>query len=83
MRELTTDRPGAHKTVPLPPDAAWMTAKQLMAHFGGVSQMWLWRKIETDPDFPRPVFIGRFRYFRVDEVEAYDRVLRERGQAAA
>lgn len=49
----------------------------------GISDMSLWRWIR-DPSlaFPRPVYIGRYRYFVRSELEAWERALpRERIEA--
>lgn len=46
-----------------------ISAPRLRAEiFGGVSDMWLWRKL-NDPElnFPRPIHIAKRRYF--DEAE--------------
>jgi predicted DNA-binding transcriptional regulator AlpA len=44
---------------------------------GGVSDMWLWRRLDTDPSFPRPVYISKRRFWReasiVDWLEAQER----------
>jgi hypothetical protein len=80
---MTTPRVklGPHKPQPVPPAATLMTAKQLRERYGNRSKMWLGRRIESDPTFPRPVYIGRYRFFKVEEVEAYDASLS--GQRAA
>jgi hypothetical protein len=64
---------GPHKPVPVPPDAVWISTNQVLARYGGRSQMWLWRKIQNEPTFPRPAYFGRMQFFRVDELEAYER----------
>lgn len=38
---------------------------------GGVSDMWVWRRLNSDPTFPRPVYIGRRRFWREAEVIAW------------
>lgn len=40
--------------------------------FDGASDMWLWRKLK-DPDlnFPRPVYIGKRRFFDEAEISAW------------
>ncbi len=43
--------------------------------FGGVSQMWVNRRLKDDPLFPQPVYISKRRFFRVDELDAYERAL--------
>jgi predicted DNA-binding transcriptional regulator AlpA len=43
----------------------------LLAKLGGISRMTLDRKIASDPTFPKPVYMGRQRFFDVDAVEAW------------
>jgi hypothetical protein len=45
----------------------------VLDRFGGRSEMWLVRKLKTDKDFPRPAYSGRLRFFRLDELEKYER----------
>lgn len=49
----------------------------------GVSSMTGWRWLQReDMKFPRPIYIGRFRYFRLSELEEWERQLpREMGAA--
>jgi hypothetical protein len=68
-------RLGPREPTIAPPDAKWITSKQLGRRYGGKSSMWIWRKVKTDPDFPRPIYDGRLQLFSVEEVENYDRVL--------
>jgi predicted DNA-binding transcriptional regulator AlpA len=56
-----------------PPDAAFIDASQLLARFGGRSHMWLVRLLVRDPTFPRPVKIGKLRFFRIDDLTAWER----------
>src|ERR1700676_4488779 len=60
---------------PLPPDAKWATSLQVRARYGGTSDMWLYRKLQHDPDFPRPSYNGPLKMFSVAELEAYDKKL--------
>lgn len=75
-----------HKTcqraaVPLPAEAAYMNAKQYCDRLGGISFMTLARTIKRDPEFPRPVYFGRLRYFKVRDVEAYEHLCEVRSAA--
>jgi predicted DNA-binding transcriptional regulator AlpA len=50
-----------------------MTEKRIQAAAlrtlcGGVSDMWLWRRLCNDPTFPRPVYIGGRRFWKEAEV---------------
>lgn len=48
--------------------------KTLRARYGGRSHMWVERKLESDPTFPRPrKFGGRLRLWDVDELVAWER----------
>ena len=39
---------------------------------GGVSDMWLWRKLnDPNSDFPRPVYIGGRRFWKEAEIIAW------------
>ncbi|PKQ00922.1 MAG: transcriptional regulator [Alphaproteobacteria bacterium HGW-Alphaproteobacteria-13] len=50
----------------------YLSSRQLKAALGGVSDMSIWRW-QTDPSngFPKPVRIGRRRFWRADEVERW------------
>jgi predicted DNA-binding transcriptional regulator AlpA len=63
---------GPRPAKPVPADAIWLTSNQVCARYGGKSQMWLWRKIKRNPDFPKPVYFGRMMMFLVAELDAYD-----------
>jgi hypothetical protein len=63
---------GPHKKVPLPIGAKWATPIQVCDRYGGKSDMWLWRKIKDDPNFPKPFYMGRRRLFLVAALDAYD-----------
>lgn len=43
----------------------------LQNFFGGVSRMWLHRRLRGDAQFPKPVWIGGERFFRLEELEQY------------
>ena len=57
----------------IPADALWITSNQVRARYGGKSDMWLWRKIKHDPDFPKPTYDGRLMQFSVPALDDYDR----------
>lgn len=60
----------------------FLTAQQVRARFGGVSRMWLHRRLEKD-GFPQPVlFGGRFRHFRLIDIEKWEAAMIQRGLAA-
>jgi hypothetical protein len=52
-----------------PDDASelWPTA-QVRKYLGGVSHMFIQRRLGDDPDFPAPIFIAKRRYWRSDAI---------------
>jgi predicted DNA-binding transcriptional regulator AlpA len=54
-------------------DKRYLTAAQLRERYGGRSEMWIERIMQRDAKFPRPIRIGRFRFWAVDEIEAFER----------
>ena len=49
-----------------------LTAKAVMARFGGITTMTLWRWLKDENlTFPRPIYIGRRRYFQEADVEGF------------
>jgi hypothetical protein len=73
---------GARKAVPIPPDAIWISAKQVCQRYGGRSNMWLVRKLQTDANFPKPTYFGRLQFFKLETLETYDRTVIARSNAA-
>jgi predicted DNA-binding transcriptional regulator AlpA len=58
----------------------WMGTRQVQEHFS-ISHMTIERYLKPeggDPDFPRPVLMGRNRKFRVSDVRKYEHVLVQR-----
>jgi predicted DNA-binding transcriptional regulator AlpA len=54
----------------------WLTSTQVRDRFGGRSAMWLWRRINQDPQFPKPKKLGgRLLFWSLQELEAYERQL--------
>lgn len=50
----------------------YLPARRVWERYG-VSQMTLWRWLhDADMGFPRPVYLGRFRYWRIAELEAWE-----------
>jgi hypothetical protein len=62
-----------HNIPSVPLGAIYIGAAQLRARYGGVSHMWIERKLQGDPAFPRPKYFGRLRFWAVAELEAYER----------
>lgn len=61
---------------------ALVPTSQLRARYGGVSHMWVERRLKDDPDFPRPLYIAKRRFWRVAELIAWERCVEGRTIAA-
>ena len=53
-------------------------AKRVRELCGDVSDMWLWRRLDSDPTFPKPTYIAKRRFWReadiIDWLEAREAV---------
>ncbi len=58
---------------PVPATARFISAPQTCDRYGGRSHMWLERKLQKEPKFPRPKYFGRLRFFDIQELEDYER----------
>jgi predicted DNA-binding transcriptional regulator AlpA len=54
----------------------YYSGPQVLERYGGRSSMWLWRRVKYDPKFPRPILIGKRRFFDEDELDAFDEASR-------
>ena len=62
----------------------YVTAPQLRARFGGRSDVWLWRLLNDNrANFPRPVMVRRYRYWKISEVEAWEEANRAKPKQEA
>jgi hypothetical protein len=50
-------------------------AAQVRARYGDVSHMWIERRLNDDSGFPRPRYIGRLRFWLLEELEVWERSL--------
>lgn len=50
----------------------YLTAKQVQTRYGSKSRTWLYLK-KNDPNFPKPTYIGRSKYFLIADLDAYDK----------
>ncbi len=50
----------------------FLTAAQLRARYGGVSDMWIWRRLRDGSRFPQPIEIARRRYWRLAALIAWE-----------
>jgi len=52
----------------------YISATKLRARYGGISDMTIWRWLaDQSLAFPRPLIINRRRFWRLDELEAWER----------
>lgn len=51
----------------------YITTRQLRDRYGGVSHMWVERRMADDPGFPRPTYFGARRYWPVSAIENWER----------
>ena len=61
----------------------YLNAPQLKHRYGGRSDMWIWRRLVDDPDFPKPFVMGKQRYWRLSELLAYEEKKRSVPHATA
>jgi predicted DNA-binding transcriptional regulator AlpA len=61
-----------------PPVAVFASVAQVRARYGGVSHMWIERHLQDDPDFPKPIYIGRLRFFKISDLEYYEKLCAKR-----
>jgi hypothetical protein len=65
-----------------PAQAQFLSAAQVKARYGGVSDMWIVRKL-ANHDFPTPQTFGTpTRYWRVVELNSLDALMRDRAISA-
>jgi predicted DNA-binding transcriptional regulator AlpA len=62
--------PEQHRT-----EKRYLTTAQLRERYGSVSHMWIERRLQKDPTFPRPVKLGgsALRMFDLNQIEAWER----------
>jgi hypothetical protein len=53
----------------------FLTTRQLRTRYGGTSEMWVWRRLHHDPDFPHPLVISGRRLWKLSELVAWERKL--------
>jgi predicted DNA-binding transcriptional regulator AlpA len=64
--------------MPSATDDTLIPTPQVRARYGGVSHMWIERRLVDDPTFPKPVYIANRRFWRVAELVAWERELATR-----
>lgn len=54
------------------PTKRLLTAKEVRERFGGISDMSLWRWLDSETlNFPKPIHIQRRRFWEADAIEAF------------
>ena len=51
---------------------AYLTAGQVRVRYGSCSHMWLIRRMQ-DSGFPAPTYFGRLRFWRLSDLELWER----------
>jgi predicted DNA-binding transcriptional regulator AlpA len=60
-------------------DDYFLTAVQVRRRYGNASDMWLWRRLRDDSNFPRPIEIRKRRYWKLSELIAWERACASAG----
>ena len=53
-----------------------LSSRQVRERYGDRSAMWIYRRLKSDPQFPRPIVISNRQYFDEAELDAYDEARR-------
>jgi hypothetical protein len=69
---VMTRRLGPQRIPAVPVDAVWISTNQVLARYGGRSQMWLHRTLKSNATFPKPVKFGRLKFFKLEDLQAYE-----------
>jgi predicted DNA-binding transcriptional regulator AlpA len=51
----------------------FLSSAHVRKRYGDRSQMWIVRRLKDDPTFPKPVFIGRLRFWRLADLIEWER----------
>ena len=57
-----------------------LTSRQLRKRYGDVSHMWIERRLQDDPTFPRFTKYGRLRMWDEEKLDEWDEVCAARGR---
>jgi hypothetical protein len=57
------------------PADTFLNSRQVRERYGHASDMWLWRRLNEDAGFPKPLIIRRRRFWRLNELVAYEKSL--------
>jgi hypothetical protein len=53
-------------------DDVLIPAAAVRKRYGGVSAMWIARRLTGDPTFPKPIFIAKRRFWRLAQLVAWE-----------
>ena len=56
----------------MPPAVVHLNANQVKARYGNVSDSWLDRRLADKSGFPRPVKLGRLRFWKLADLERWE-----------
>jgi len=70
-------------TIKKPKPKRYLTVNELRERWGGVSQMFIERRLQADPSFPKPMRFpgGRLRLFDEEAIEKYERAAVSKGSS--
>ena len=51
----------------------FVPSRQVRRRYGDTSEMWIERRLRDASGFPLPIKLGGRRYWRLDELEAWER----------
>ena len=60
----------------------YLRTRQVRARYGGCSHMFIERRLANDPTFPRPVFLGRMRFWKLADLEEWEKAQAARSEKA-
>jgi hypothetical protein len=63
-------------------DDTLLRTAHVRARYGDVSHMWVERRLADDPNFPKPLYIAKRRFWRLGDLLRWERELVARGAAA-
>jgi hypothetical protein len=55
--------------------AVLISSGQVLRRYGDRSHMWIERRLEDGSGFPKPVYIGRLRFWRLADLEKWEHSL--------
>jgi hypothetical protein len=51
----------------------FLTSNMLRERYGHMGKVTLVRRLENDPAFPRPIRLGRMKYWKLSDLESFER----------